>query len=1601
MYSYLKSQSSYYAKILLILMLISSLLINGLIAERVSAEEIIQEDGTGSYINPDDNPIEYEDSIISKEATYSGDPGEYFIDLTIEGKEKEQTETTDIVLAYDNSNSMSENNRDSIAHEATSSFVTDLLDSSSNDNGNTQMALVTFGSDVFDGRVNRPYDEVPEILFPIYTEDLSYKELTTNSEDIISQLPMDTPADRDPGDGNLTNNGGTYTQAALEEAEAILAESTADNKYIFTITDGVPVFSENPDGDIVGAADLYEPGFEFSFYYDYNGSERTHGQDTIEEAERIQSQNSDFDLYSIGIETSEDYGASEEEAIEVLEGISSSPDQHYEASDVEEIADMLRNLSSPVVNSINNGVVTDPMGELFNLQVSDNEFTEASDETLSDGDYYVTGEIDGESDQQLIETVNANVVDSDLSDQTIQVEGLNLGEGEQVNVRYKVQLDTGHEDYSADTYFPMNERTTLQPEGDDADTLRDFPIPEALLYEAAPVTVEHVDEEGNELAPSEDLTGSIDAPYESQPEEIDGYELTETPENATGEFTEEPQTVTYVYAPIEEDEAAPVTVEHVDEEGNELAPSEDLTGSIDAPYESQPEEVDGYELTETPENATGEFTEEPQTVTYVYAPIEEDEAAPVTVEHVDEEGNELAPSEDLTGSIDAPYESQPEEIDGYELTETPENATGEFTEEPKTVTYVYAPIEEDEAAPVTVEHVDEEGNELAPSEDLTGSIDAPYESQPEEIDGYELTETPENATGEFTEEPQTVTYVYAPIEEDEAAPVTVEHVDEEGNELAPSEDLTGSIDAPYESQPEEIDGYELTETPENATGEFTEEPQTVTYVYAPIEEDEAAPVTVEHVDEEGNELAPSEDLTGSIDAPYESQPEEVDGYELTETPENATGEFTEEPQTVTYVYAPVEDPAFNGVVFVEHVDQEGNLLVSTESITGPTESPYETTSEEIDGYELVETPENATGEFTNDPQTVTYVYAPVEETGSPVNVEHVDEEGNELILPEEVTGNVGDPYETQPANIGGYELVETPENATGEFGEDPQTVTYVYTPVEGEPQGTVVTEYVDEDGNPLVSRDTVSGLVEDPYETQPEYIDGYELVETPENATGDFTEELQTVTYIYAPVEQPSADSAIAIQHVDEDGNLIANPDTMAGPAGEPYETTPAAIDGYELIETPANATGEFTEEPQTVTYVYAPVEEDESAPVTVEYVDEEGNPIADSAELTGDVEEPYETDPVNVDGYELIETPANATGEFTEEPQTVTYVYAPVEEDESAPVTVEYVDEEGNPIADSAELTGDVEEPYETDPVNVDGYELIETPANATGEFTEEPQTVTYVYAPVEEDESAPVTVEYVDEEGNPIADSAELTGDVEEPYETDPVNVDGYELVETPANATGEFTEEPQTVTYVYAPVEEDESAPVTVEYVDEEGNPIADSAELTGDVEEPYETDPVNVDGYELVETPANATGEFTEEPQTVTYVYAPVDEDESAPVTVEYVDEEGNPIADSAELTGDVGDLYGSIPKDVDGYKLVETPENAGGVFGEDAQTVTYVYEKTESLESPVTNPDSGNTDSGQTLPDTSTNIYNLLFIGLSLLALGTMLMMIYQRKQKQS
>lgn len=115
-------------------------------------------DSEGTYPNPytqvgdnirNPNPVRIEYPEGYDEIRSGSNPGEFNINLKIEGKAKTTTETTDIVIVLDNSNSMAQNNRLASANAAATSFIKGLLDPDGNNvydpSSPIKIALVTFG----------------------------------------------------------------------------------------------------------------------------------------------------------------------------------------------------------------------------------------------------------------------------------------------------------------------------------------------------------------------------------------------------------------------------------------------------------------------------------------------------------------------------------------------------------------------------------------------------------------------------------------------------------------------------------------------------------------------------------------------------------------------------------------------------------------------------------------------------------------------------------------------------------------------------------------------------------------------------------------------------------------------------------------------------------------------------------------------------------------------------------------------------------------------------------------------------------------------------------------------------------------------------------------------------------------------------------------------------------------------------------------------------------------------------------------------------------------------------------------------------------------
>ncbi|AWX95914.1 hypothetical protein BKM67_07600 [Streptococcus suis] len=207
---------------------------------------------------------------------------------------------------------------------------------------------------------------------------------------------------------------------------------------------------------------------------------------------------------------------------------------------------------------------------------------------------------------------------------------------------------------------------------------------------------------------------------------------------------------------------------------------------------------------------------------------------------------------------------------------------------------------------------------------------------------------------------------------------------------------------------------------------------------------------------------------------------------------------------------------------------------------------------------------------------------------------------------------------------------------------------------------------------------------------------------------------------------------------------------------GDIYTAPTETFIGYKLVATPANATGRVTEVPITVNFVYAV----HNSTVTVTYVDAEtGAELLPAKTTTIQVGQPYSAQAETITYYDLVETPANATGTVSEDGITITYRYKqqqasnpvinPVDTDDTtvtgtgtpgATVTVTFPDGSATTVPVKTDGTWKVSAP--DDLAKDDKITAIQT---ETGKKPSEPATVIVTEAPVKDTSSTP-TINPVD---------------------------------------------------------------------------------------------------------------------------------------------------------------------------------------------------------------------------------------------------------------
>ena len=343
----------------------------------------------------------------------------------------------------------------------------------------------------------------------------------------------------------------------------------------------------------------------------------------------------------------------------------------------------------------------------------------------------------------------------------------------------------------------------------------------------------------------------------------------------------------------------------------------------------------------------------------------------------------------------------------------------------------------------------------------------------------------------------------------------------------------------------------------------------------------------------------------------------------------------------------------------------------------------------------------------------------------------------------------------------------------------------------------------------------------------------------------------------------------------------------------------------------------------------------------------------------------------------------AAPNGTVTEGLQHVVYIYKQKVEPpvvKTGNVSVKYVDEQGRIIPGGGELTSvkektPVGEEYTTVQKDFAGYEFVgmaKDSAPANGVVREGDQTVIYVYRqlPTPEVQRGTVDVTYLAEDGTVLAPTSIVKADVPvgETYVTTQKAFAGYEFVRLGAFSApteGQVAAGLQHVIYVYKkvtpPTPEVQRGTVTVEYVDEHGTPMPGGERTTVKdqvpVGESYTTTARDFTGYTLTGMGAGSgapNGTVVEGTTRVIYVYTkdPVPTVQRGTVTVEYVDEHGNPLPGGERTTVKdqvpVGENYTTTARDFAGYTLTGMGAGSGapnGTVVEGTTRVIYVYTKT--------------------------------------------------------
>lgn len=347
-------------------------------------------------------------------------------------------------------------------------------------------------------------------------------------------------------------------------------------------------------------------------------------------------------------------------------------------------------------------------------------------------------------------------------------------------------------------------------------------------------------------------------------------------------------------------------------------------------------------------------------------------------------------------------------------------------------------------------------------------------------------------------------------------------------------------------------------------------------------------IVVHYVEKDTNtKLADDDTFDGKVTETKVINAKDIKDYVVVGSKtQNATFDLTTNEYTFYY------EKAESAGAIAHHyiIDNNGNKttteLFKDDVVNGKigTSFSFSPKTEELGDYEYVESEGKVSGTLTSEKQEATFYYQ-LKKTD--VTVRYVTiKDGNviDLINPVKDTGRINDNYtayakdETDNKVFANYNL-ESATEQTIKLKSSDNTITFIYSLKDAK---VIVHHYEEGTTIKIAEDETINGKVSKDYTTKEADVYGYILVSTPENASGMFTDEVTEVIYYYKKDM-----GKVITKYVDEDGKVLLEETTTNGQVGTDYQTSPATITDYELINTIGEVKGKYTKEDIVVTYVY------------------------------------------------------------------------------------------------------------------------------------------------------------------------------------------------------------------------------------------------------------------------------------------------------------------------------------------------------------------------------------------------------------------------------